>query len=352
MYQNNGYSDNYALPFDPNTDILKKQDKIKRRKELKKHTTKIGLSMLIYIAASFVIMFLLMIVAMLTGTISSSNSDYISGFPPVFYYLLSGAISLGAAITASMVIFGTTHTKIDSVLKFKKVSIKKLSALIVVTLGFVFVCNLILTLLNANLSLFGYNNELPDTAIGTNYIDYILYFFTVAIIPPLAEEFLFRGAILGSLRKYGDGFAVLISSLFFGLAHGNFVQMPVTFLSGLLMGMLVIYTNSIIPSMILHFLNNAFSVVFDILSRNIGIEISNLIYYIFMGVICILAVFALIYLIKSDSSFPALEKSQSTLSLKEKVIYTFTSTGVILMVLFDLSSSINLPSLIVSAMVS
>lgn len=59
------------------------------------------------------------------------------------------------------------------------------------------------------------------------------------IISPLAEEALFRGIIYNRIRKNCSIFAaVLLSSLLFGLYHGNIVQGAY----GFLMGILIAYT--------------------------------------------------------------------------------------------------------------
>lgn len=54
----------------------------------------------------------------------------------------------------------------------------------------------------------------------------ILYVIGVAVIPPLVEELGFRGVMLSALRRYGDGFAVLVTAVAFGIFHGNPVKFP------------------------------------------------------------------------------------------------------------------------------
>ncbi len=50
-----------------------------------------------------------------------------------------------------------------------------------------------------------------DLARGFLLRDMILY---GVFIGPLMEEFVFRGVILRSLKKYGAGFAILMSAIF------------------------------------------------------------------------------------------------------------------------------------------
>lgn len=94
----------------------------------------------------------------------------------------------------------------------------------------------------------------PEGVGGT-----LLYVVTIAVVPALVEEFAFRGVVLGHLRRYGNTFAILASSLLFGLMHGNAVQIPFAFAAGCIMAYADVLAGSLLPSLILHFLNNLVS---------------------------------------------------------------------------------------------
>jgi membrane protease YdiL (CAAX protease family) len=82
-------------------------------------------------------------------------------------------------------------------------------------------------------------------------------FFKVAVIAPVIEELIFRGLILHGLRKnYHATTAVLVSALLFSLFHLNPWQMPATFVLGVILGWLMIRTNSILLAILGHSLNN------------------------------------------------------------------------------------------------
>ncbi|MDR0875705.1 MAG: CPBP family intramembrane metalloprotease [Clostridiales Family XIII bacterium] len=82
----------------------------------------------------------------------------------------------------------------------------------------------------------------------------------VILIGPVFEELIFRGAIMGPLRKYGDNFAILFSSLLFGLYHGVVLQMPFAFAMGLVLGYACTRW-SLRTSIALHILTNGISVL-------------------------------------------------------------------------------------------
>jgi membrane protease YdiL (CAAX protease family) len=56
------------------------------------------------------------------------------------------------------------------------------------------------------------------------------------IVAPIFEEILFRGVFLNVLTRYTDGFAVVASSIAFGIAHGNLIQGTFAFFCGILFG--------------------------------------------------------------------------------------------------------------------
>ncbi|WP_161522246.1 CPBP family intramembrane glutamic endopeptidase [Bifidobacterium xylocopae] len=53
---------------------------------------------------------------------------------------------------------------------------------------------------------------------------------------PVVEETVFRGAVLGALKRYGRGFAIVTTSFLFALLHGNLSQSVFAFGLGLVLG--------------------------------------------------------------------------------------------------------------------
>ena len=88
-------------------------------------------------------------------------------------------------------------------------------------------------------------------------------YFAVGLFAPIAEEFVFRGAVLRSLlngtRK--PWVAIILSALLFSLAHLNPAQMLHAVLVGLLLGWMYWRTGSIIPGIVYHWVNNTVAYV-------------------------------------------------------------------------------------------
>ena len=64
-----------------------------------------------------------------------------------------------------------------------------------------------------------------------------------------------------SLRRYGDWFAIIMSSLVFALMHGNMIQIPFAFIAGIGIGYAVIKTGTMWTGIIIHFINNGIAVI-------------------------------------------------------------------------------------------
>ena len=83
-------------------------------------------------------------------------------------------------------------------------------------------------------------------------------YFVIALLAPVVEEVVFRGAILRALlssmkSKWG---AICFTAALFALIHANPAQMPHAFLMGWLMGWLYMRTGSILPAVVFHWANN------------------------------------------------------------------------------------------------
>jgi membrane protease YdiL (CAAX protease family) len=85
----------------------------------------------------------------------------------------------------------------------------------------------------------------------------IFLFLSIVVAAPLLEEIFFRGVILeGLLKNYSPAKAIIWSAAIFAIAHLNPWQGVGAFLLGLIIGWVYWKSNSIIPGMVIHFVNN------------------------------------------------------------------------------------------------
>lgn len=83
--------------------------------------------------------------------------------------------------------------------------------------------------------------------------------FTLTVIAPVFEEFIFRGVLMDALKPYGNGFAIFVTGILFGIYHGNFSQLFYTATIGIALGYIANVTGSVFPTTIIHAMFNAVS---------------------------------------------------------------------------------------------
>ena len=103
-----------------------------------------------------------------------------------------------------------------------------------------------------------HNNVMGEITSSGSFIS---VFVATSIIAPVIEELFFRGLIYGRLRQAMKPIvAILISSLLFGIFHGNIVQGIYAFLIGFVLALVYEKTGALWLSMLGHALINTIGV--------------------------------------------------------------------------------------------
>jgi membrane protease YdiL (CAAX protease family) len=100
----------------------------------------------------------------------------------------------------------------------------------------------------------------PQIFLPTSVIGILLVFLSTAVLPALFEEWIFRGIVLRSLLPYNRYFAIIASAILFGVMHNDAGQMFSATVFGILVGFAYVSSGSLFIGVVLHFINNAFSV--------------------------------------------------------------------------------------------
>lgn len=177
-------------------------------------------------------------------------------------FLIQGIVMFAIPIILYSLFVSKNVKQTFSDFGFKKISFTVL--LCSIGLGFVlfFINNYVADVFYSVLSLLGYDNSI-NISLNTNTL-VLNEFLLTAIIPGFCEEVLHRGMFLRGSSKQGyTRYGLLFSSILFGLMHLNIQQFFYAMILGALMGVVVIITDSIYPSMIIHFMNNALSIYFS-----------------------------------------------------------------------------------------
>ena len=85
--------------------------------------------------------------------------------------------------------------------------------------------------------------------------------FLVCVLVPIGEEIFFRGFIYGTLRRWGLATAVVLSALFFSAVHQQIVHSLPIFVLGVVLAVVYERTRSLLPSMVIHAVNNVVAIL-------------------------------------------------------------------------------------------
>lgn len=101
-------------------------------------------------------------------------------------------------------------------------------------------------------------------------INYIISLISLALIPAICEELIFRGVLVNALKQKGATFAIVLSSIMFAIFHFSPSQLIYPICFGLILSIVYLRTHNIIFPIILHFINNALSLSIQYFSNSSG----------------------------------------------------------------------------------
>ena len=113
------------------------------------------------------------------------------------------------------------------------------------------------TLINA-ISMLFVDNTVASLSEFMLEIPFPIMLFLMAITPAFCEEIVFRGVVYGGYRRGGNKFwAVILSGFMFGIMHMNLNQALYAFAIGILLALLFEASDSIVTTMLFHFIYNS-----------------------------------------------------------------------------------------------
>lgn len=319
---NNNFEFNYSP--EQNTNILKK--------------SLIRDTIVIIIGLAFFLI-LNILCELLSHNIGTSLGLYDSGLneftsPSAEYIFSFISLSLSSFVSGWFILL-LTKNRISDTIKLK-IEFDKKSLFILIIAG-LFVCGF------ANLFSYQIANifklPLPDSSFNNSSIlSTLTGLLATAVCPAIFEEFLFRGVLIGALKKYGSTFSIIVSALIFSIAHMNVAQMIFAFIWGISFGFIFLKTNSLLPTIILHFINNFTACMLEIVKNEFGQNVyficSNIIYILLI----ITGIIGLILLTKQDKTFFKLNIPKPQISSKYVYMYFIITALVSLIVLLIIST--------------
>ncbi|MBE7068194.1 MAG: CPBP family intramembrane metalloprotease [Clostridiales bacterium] len=173
---------------------------------------------------------------------------------------------------------------------------------------------------------FGYN----DAGISLPSVEgfgFVGVFLVIGVLAPVLEEIVFRGMLLNGLKKtFSMPVAVVLCGALFALFHQNPAQTVYQFCCGTAFALVAIKSGSVLPTVLSHFLNNAFVLILykaGVAQFSSGV----LILLLCLSAVCLTGVIG--YLIFKDKQESTVKTSEDKKSGKNK-FFVFASVGIAL----------------------
>ena len=204
-------------------------------------------------------------------------------------YLLSGLLSLPLLIR--MFLKDMTYRKYVG----DKRTLKKGTLVYCILVGIFasLAASLLVTLSQAGQVFEGY-----ESASQTIFSQSVLMQIAAAgIVMPVVEEFIFRGLMYNRMKDYmSANMAMIISSLIFGLYHGNLIQGIYGFVMGLLMIFVYEKYQTMLAPVLCHVGANLISIVLEFLN----IQLDSVMIAAVIAVVCLAGVYGILKLIQKQ----------------------------------------------------
>lgn len=334
MNQQNDYNNVPSENFEPQKRYITyipygmTPETYEERKEIRKTANTIGGSFLIVLAVNTVLLF---IISFIYTAFSVTGIDFTNKYleEPAFLQVLQVVFSVTMFTFPFILLFKARGYRISGLVKFKKPKREDFLPFFLIGVAFCAFANISVNFMGSFFASFGINYEVSYNDRPDGFLGFLLTLISTAIVPALVEEFACRGIVLGSLRKYGEGFAIVASAILFGLMHGNFEQMPFAFLSGLILGFITVKTNTLWIAMAVHFFNNMCSVVFEYLFSGMTAQAQNIIYAVYLAVCLLVGIFG-IFMLKNKKTINELKETEFSSEPKKIRKWFYTSPTIII----------------------
>lgn len=206
---------------------------------------------------------------------------------------------------------------------------------VVAGIGFCMIANIVTSYFTVFVSLFGVELYTPDIPMPGGTVGVFTSILRIVVVAAVSEELVLRGYVMGNLRRYGDKFAILASSVVFALMHGNLVQAPFALIAGIGLGYLSVKTGTIWTGIAIHACNNFISTAVSYAMEVLPEETVNTIYvYVLYGFI-ILGMVSL-WLLKSSDNLLPIRRDYLGTATKEKMKLFFINPAMIPPILYML----------------
>lgn len=255
---------------------------------------------------------------------------------PAFQNMWQIAVSMAMMLIPAVFIIKTDREKTGEMISFDKPKKGLFLPFVFIGVGVCAFANIATNLFAVILEEVGIYYSSPQLTKPDGFFGIIIIILSTSVTPALVEELLMRGAVLGSVKPYGEDLAVIVSAFLFGLMHMNILQIPFAFIVGLILGISVIKSGSIWTGMAIHFINNFMSVLIaDILPVGNSETLRNGITTIYFAISLALAFVGVLMLRGKEKEALRLDRGELKASFKEKLGWFISSPAIIISIVLS-----------------
>jgi uncharacterized protein len=202
---------------------------------------------------SFVVLFVLLVIAAVVQQLTGISNDLI---------ILTASVEIGFYGIILLAIYWTTVRRYQSpwaALGLRPVPLGWFVLAPLLTLGMLTVGVALTSAISALQGQPFVNPQVQDMSQGQHLtpLHLVMFLFGTAIVAPIVEELFFRGMLYPLLRRhFPTWLAIVANAAIFAALHFIPILLPMLFVMGLLLAFVRARTESIIPSIIIHALNN------------------------------------------------------------------------------------------------
>ena len=195
-----------------------------------------------------------------------------------FYLYLSFFLGQGVIVIPPIYYLKSKKRPILNSFRLNSISIKTFKSSFIFSLGVIIIFDTFDRILHQLVPTPDYIIDLGNIMQPESTLGFVFLFLAVVIMAPIGEEIVFRGFLQKFLEEYWKDItrAVLVTSLFFAMIHFNPFWTVQIYLLGVILGFLSWKTNSIVPSIVLHSMNNGIAFILTAFDKSdFGIYLWN-----------------------------------------------------------------------------
>ena len=247
-------------------------------KEARSTFSRCHLALVLYIVSAYVAIFIAEIVMFVTLGKDTALSLIENNIFVITLFSFAPAYLIGLPIFL-LVTKGMKTAKHEK----RKMSFYEFFSLFLISQVGMIIGSTVAETLNSFISMVKGSEVINHTGALISSMPIWLVLLVSCVIAPIVEELMFRKVLMDRFSRYGSGIAITVSSISFGLFHGNFYQFFYSAILGFILGYIYAKTRNILYPILMHALINLVGTLPSLLISDRFIEFEQMLWDIANG---------------------------------------------------------------------